>query len=68
MAAIEASEGAARADAAHRLKGSALSLGAGPLARAAGALETAPDDAALRHALAALLAGTLAALGAIEPG
>jgi HPt (histidine-containing phosphotransfer) domain-containing protein len=67
MAAIDASRGAARADAAHRLKGSALSLGAGPLAEAAGALEAKPDDAASHLALAGLLTATLAELALIEP-
>jgi HPt (histidine-containing phosphotransfer) domain-containing protein len=68
MAAIDAGSGAPRADAAHRLKGSALSLGAGPLAAVAGAVEAAPDDAVLRSALAGLLADTLAELALIEPG
>jgi HPt (histidine-containing phosphotransfer) domain-containing protein len=58
--ALEASEGVARADVAHRLKGSALALAALPLAGAAGALEDAPDDAEAFTRLRAVLQATLA--------
>jgi HPt (histidine-containing phosphotransfer) domain-containing protein len=44
--ALDAAEGAARAEIAHRLKGSALALAAGPLAQAAARVEAAPDDPA----------------------
>jgi HPt (histidine-containing phosphotransfer) domain-containing protein len=59
-----------RADAAHQLKGSALALGAGAVARAAAAVETAlAGDAAgpepLESALAALAAAVAAARAAL---
>ncbi|MGL5115011.1 MAG: Hpt domain-containing protein, partial [Beijerinckiaceae bacterium] len=44
-----AASGSGRADIAHRIKGSALAIAAGPLAAAAERLETTPDsDTALR--------------------
>jgi HPt (histidine-containing phosphotransfer) domain-containing protein len=46
LAALLATRGQARADVAHRLKGSALAVGATALARSAAALEIAPDDPA----------------------
>jgi HPt (histidine-containing phosphotransfer) domain-containing protein len=59
LAAIEGSEGVARSDIAHRLKGSALALAASPLAQAAGDLEAAADDAAALTRLRAVLDATL---------
>ncbi|MGL4241064.1 MAG: Hpt domain-containing protein [Beijerinckiaceae bacterium] len=57
---IAATAGQARADAAHRLKGSALAIGAKGLAAAAAALELAPADpdalAAVERACAAVTA------------
>ncbi len=44
IAALSATTGQARADIAHRLKGSALALGAMPLAEAASLLEQHPDS------------------------
>jgi HPt (histidine-containing phosphotransfer) domain-containing protein len=62
LAGIEGSTGAARADIAHRLRGSALALGAKPLAEAAARLEVAPaDDPALGN-VRRLLDATLQAL------
>ena len=59
LAGINGSTGAARADIAHRLRGSALALGASALAEAASRLEFAPgNDEALnntRHVLDATL-------------
>jgi HPt (histidine-containing phosphotransfer) domain-containing protein len=46
LAALLATGGQTRADVAHRLKGSALAIGAAGLARSAEALECAPDDPA----------------------
>jgi HPt (histidine-containing phosphotransfer) domain-containing protein len=58
-AALSASSAQARSDIAHRLKGSALALGARPLAEAASTLEARPDDDAaladVRHRLDATL-------------
>jgi HPt (histidine-containing phosphotransfer) domain-containing protein len=58
-AALAANAGQARADTAHRLKGSALALGARPLAEAAAALEAQPDNdialADVRHRMDATL-------------
>ena len=56
--AIEASSGTARAELAHRLKGSALAIGARPLAGAADALESNPADAEALTALCRLLDAT----------
>ena len=67
LAAIEGAQGAARAEVAHRLKGSALALAAGPLAAAAGRLEAAPDDPALRAEVRRLADETLRALAALVP-
>jgi HPt (histidine-containing phosphotransfer) domain-containing protein len=58
--AARATSGAARADVAHRLKGSALAIAAGPLAEAAGRLEA---ETASAPALAEL---ELAAAGALD--
>jgi HPt (histidine-containing phosphotransfer) domain-containing protein len=62
MAALSASSGQARADIAHRLKGSALALGARPLAEAASRLEAAPDDAAALADVRHMTDATLQAL------
>jgi HPt (histidine-containing phosphotransfer) domain-containing protein len=62
LAGIEASTGAARADIAHRLKGSALALGARPLAEAASRLELSPADHATLNDVRQLLDATLQAL------
>jgi HPt (histidine-containing phosphotransfer) domain-containing protein len=58
LQALAASVGQARADVAHRLKGSALAIGARDLAAAAAALEGAPgdDDALLSVERAAAMA------------
>jgi HPt (histidine-containing phosphotransfer) domain-containing protein len=45
LRALEAGHGQQRADAAHRLAGSSLAIGANPLAAAAGDLEKNPQDA-----------------------
>ncbi|MGL4635553.1 MAG: Hpt domain-containing protein [Beijerinckiaceae bacterium] len=45
LMAIDAQSGAVRGETAHRLKGSALAIGAMPLADAADALERAPASA-----------------------
>jgi HPt (histidine-containing phosphotransfer) domain-containing protein len=47
LLALAASSGQARGEIAHRLKGSALAIGALALAGHAAALEAAPDDAAV---------------------
>ncbi len=65
LAALEGAEGAARAEVAHRLKGSALALAAGPLAAAAGRLEASPDDPTLRAEVRRLTDETLRALVAL---
>ena len=59
-----------RADAAHQLKGSALAMGAGAVARAAAAVETAlaggvANPEAVEDALAALAAAVAAARAAV---
>jgi HPt (histidine-containing phosphotransfer) domain-containing protein len=46
LAALDAQAGAARSDTAHRLRGSALAIGATTLAEAADTLEARPDDGA----------------------
>jgi HPt (histidine-containing phosphotransfer) domain-containing protein len=62
LAGIESSIGATRSDIAHRLKGSALALGARPLAEAASRLELAPGDNAALNDTRRLLDATLQAL------
>ncbi len=51
LAALDAQSGQARSDTAHRLKGSALAIGATQLAEAADALERMPTDSAALHTL-----------------
>lgn len=68
LAALEGGRGAARADTAHRLKGSALALGARPLAAAAGRLEAAPEDAEALAEARRLADLTLRALLALRDG
>lgn len=46
MASLGATQGAARADIAHRIKGSALAIGAMPLAEICDHLQSSPDDGA----------------------
>ena len=58
MKELAATQGEARAAAAHRLKGSAQSVGATAVSRAAGALEDDPADAA---ALASITAAVVEA-------
>ncbi|MGD9476578.1 UNVERIFIED_ORG: Hpt domain-containing protein [Roseateles sp. XES5] len=53
MRELAAAEGAARGAVAHRLKGSAQSVGAGGVARAAAALEENPADAIALSAVTA---------------
>ncbi|MCP8893600.1 Hpt domain-containing protein [Shinella daejeonensis] len=53
MKELSGSSGAARAAAAHRLKGSAQAVGAGRVSQAAQALEDQPDDAGTLSATAA---------------
>jgi len=65
LAALAASAGTARGEIAHRLKGSAAALGAGPMTAAAGAVEERPEDAAALAELERIAAGTLAAFGEI---
>jgi HPt (histidine-containing phosphotransfer) domain-containing protein len=62
LAGIEGGIGATRADIAHRLKGSALALGARPLAEAASRLELAPGDITALNDVRRLLDATLQAL------
>ncbi len=62
LAAMEAASGQARADIAHRLKGSALALGARPLAEAAALIEQSPDDGGAIREVRFLADETLAAL------
>jgi len=61
-AALAASAGAARAEIAHRLKGSALALGAAALAAAAAGIEEQPQDEAQVQAALRLCDETVAAL------
>jgi HPt (histidine-containing phosphotransfer) domain-containing protein len=65
VAALEAAGGAARADVAHRLKGTALALGARALADAAARIEADPDDEAPLAEARRIAAETVAALDAI---
>jgi HPt (histidine-containing phosphotransfer) domain-containing protein len=51
LQALAASSGPARAEVAHRLKGSSLAIGARDLAAAASALEAAPQDLAWLNAV-----------------
>jgi HPt (histidine-containing phosphotransfer) domain-containing protein len=71
LQALAATSGPARAEVAHRLKGSSLAIGARDLAEAAAALEAAPDDAArlaaLERASAAVMA-EIAASGSVADG
>lgn len=65
VAAMEAAGGAARAEIAHRLKGSSLALGARALAGAAARIEERPDDPVAVAEARRLAADTSAALQAI---
>jgi HPt (histidine-containing phosphotransfer) domain-containing protein len=65
LGALAAGEGVARAEIAHRLKGSALALGAKPLAEAASRLEASPADPAALAEVRALADATLQALLAL---
>jgi HPt (histidine-containing phosphotransfer) domain-containing protein len=62
LGALAAGDGVGRAEIAHRLKGSALALGARPLADAASRLEVHPDDAAVLAEVRRLVDATLQAL------
>jgi HPt (histidine-containing phosphotransfer) domain-containing protein len=62
LAGIDGGMGVTRADIAHRLRGSALALGALPLAEAASRLELAPADATALNDVRRLLDATLLAL------
>ncbi len=62
LSGIEGATGIARADIAHRLKGSALALGARPLAEAASRLELAPGDITALDDVRQLLDATVQAL------
>jgi HPt (histidine-containing phosphotransfer) domain-containing protein len=62
LAGIEGAIGATRTDIAHRLRGSALALGARPLAEAASRLELAPADTTALNDVRQLLEATLLAL------
>jgi HPt (histidine-containing phosphotransfer) domain-containing protein len=65
LAALEGGAGQTRSETAHKLKGSALAMGAGPLATAAGRLEGEPDNASLLVEVRLLLDQTLQALVSI---
>ncbi len=65
LAALEAADGAARAEIAHRIKGSALALGARALADVAGRIEANPGDAAALLEARRVAGETTAALDAI---
>jgi HPt (histidine-containing phosphotransfer) domain-containing protein len=65
LAAIEAGSGMARAEVAHRLKGSALAIGAQALAQCAGDLELMPEEAALLAALKAACGDAMQAAQAL---
>jgi HPt (histidine-containing phosphotransfer) domain-containing protein len=56
-----AASGEARAEIAHRLRGSALAIAAGPLAVAAGQLETAPGETTALRAFEQIAAQTIEA-------
>jgi HPt (histidine-containing phosphotransfer) domain-containing protein len=62
LAAIDAQSGDGRSDTAHRLKGSALAIGAMVLAEAADALEQAPDAASALQAVHGACDKTLQAI------
>jgi HPt (histidine-containing phosphotransfer) domain-containing protein len=62
LGALAAGGGVGQAEIAHRLKGSALALGARPLAEAAGRLEIRPGDAAALAEVRRLADATLQAL------
>ncbi len=68
VAALEASGSAARAEIAHRLKGSALALGARALADIASRIEMQPDDSAPLAEARRIAEETGAALRAIAAG
>jgi HPt (histidine-containing phosphotransfer) domain-containing protein len=58
LAALAASDGASRSEIAHRIKGSALAIGANGLADAADKLEATPDNAAHLNAVRRAMAAT----------
>jgi HPt (histidine-containing phosphotransfer) domain-containing protein len=60
LAAVAATDGAIRADLAHRIKGSALAIGATAAADAASRLEETPGNAALVATLETACAAVLA--------
>ena len=62
QAALLANTGVSRSETAHRIKGSALAIGANELADAAGQLETTPDDPALLHGLQTAMVTALEAV------
>ena len=62
LAALSANTGIARSEIAHRIKGSALAIGANTLADAADKLETSPDDPALMRAVELSMDTTLKAI------
>jgi HPt (histidine-containing phosphotransfer) domain-containing protein len=62
LQALAASSGKLRAETAHRLKGSALAIGAGPLAEQASALEQSPDTPAFLSAVEEAMAEVLAVI------
>jgi HPt (histidine-containing phosphotransfer) domain-containing protein len=68
LAGLEGADARGRREAAHRLKGSAVAIAAGPLAAAAGAVEdlAARDAAGRAEALARLRAELAAVLREIE--
>jgi HPt (histidine-containing phosphotransfer) domain-containing protein len=63
LAAAAATDGAARADIAHRIKGSALAIGATSAAESASRLEEAPGDPALVAALETACAAVFSEIG-----
>jgi HPt (histidine-containing phosphotransfer) domain-containing protein len=65
LVALAANTGVSRAEIAHRIKGSALAIGANALADRAGQLETAPDDALLMSAVHLSMETTLQAAAEI---
>jgi HPt (histidine-containing phosphotransfer) domain-containing protein len=68
LQALAASSGAARADIAHRLKGSALAIGAFDLAAAAASLEAKPDDPFVLRAVEQGCADVMRAIGDFTAG